>query len=258
MVLDFGSHRAGRIADQFVFELLAGVSEALSVRAQDLLLSAPALPDVAARVDLIRARAADGFIFLGQGDREQLLFDLARLAVPFVVWGAADAAGRYCTVGSDNRLGGQLAGEYFLKRQATRWLFVGNVSHIEIRMRYERLRATAAGNDKVTIDLLLIEHMDCTGTRTAVRAHLARHAPPDAVFAFSDTAAMAVIVAFREAGLTPRTDYGCCCRMLPRVSRSAFAAGRPGWSRRVPRQAAWSRRSSVFSPSCRHCKWSRR
>lgn len=32
VVLDFGSHRHGRIADPFVFELLAGVSEALSVR----------------------------------------------------------------------------------------------------------------------------------------------------------------------------------------------------------------------------------
>lgn len=43
VMLDFGSHREGRIADPFIFELLAGVSEALSVRNQDLLLSPPGL-----------------------------------------------------------------------------------------------------------------------------------------------------------------------------------------------------------------------
>jgi hypothetical protein len=41
VVLDFGSHRGGRIADPFVFELLAGVAEALSVRNVELMLSLP-------------------------------------------------------------------------------------------------------------------------------------------------------------------------------------------------------------------------
>lgn len=207
VVLDFGSHRPGRIADPFVFELLAGVSEALSARAQDLLLSAPALPDAAAHADLIRARAADGFIFLGQGDRERLFVDLALLGVPFVLWGAADAAGRYCTVGSDNQLGGRLAGEYFLQRGAKRWLFVGDTSHVEIRMRYDGLCAAAADDAGVSVDRLTVEHMDYTGTHIAISGYLARHVPPEAVFAFSDTAAMAVVAALRDAGLTARTDY---------------------------------------------------
>ncbi|MFX6048626.1 hypothetical protein ABTE94_20030, partial [Acinetobacter baumannii] len=72
VVLDFGSHRAGRIADPFIFELLAGVSEALSVRNQDLLLSPPSLTDVQSHLDLISSRVADGFIFLGQGVREPM------------------------------------------------------------------------------------------------------------------------------------------------------------------------------------------
>ena len=207
VVLDFGSHRAGRIADPFVFELLAGVSEALSARGQDLLLSTPAVPDAAAHADLIRARAADGFIFLGQGDRERLFVDLARLPVPFVLWGAADPAGRYCTVGSDNHLGGRLAGEHFTRRGAKRWLFVGNINHVEIRMRYDGLRAAATRDSDLAIDLLPFEHMDYTGTHNAVRAHLAGHRAPDAVFAFSDTAAMAIVAAFREVGLAAGTDY---------------------------------------------------
>ena len=78
VLLDFGSHRRGRIGDPFVFELLAGVSEALSIRNQDLLLSPPGLTDAKKCVDLLRARAADGFIFLGQGGREPMLRELAR------------------------------------------------------------------------------------------------------------------------------------------------------------------------------------
>ena len=207
VALDFGSHRQGRIADPFMFELLAGVSEALAVRAQDLLLSAPPLPDAAAHADLIRARGADGFIFLGQGDREQLFIELARYDVPFVLWGAADAAGRYCTVGTDNHLGGKLAGEYFRKLGARRWLFVGNICHVEIRMRYEGLCDAATATPGVAIEQLALEHMDYTGTYAAVAAHIRRSLPPDAIFAFSDTAAMATVAALREVGLAPRTDY---------------------------------------------------
>lgn len=207
VVLDFGSHRAGRIADPFVFELLAGVSEALSVRDQDLLLAPPTLVGPAAHLDLIRARGADGFIFLGQGDRGALFADLSRTSVPFVVWGAADLNARYCAVGSDNHLGGQLAGEHFRKRGAKRWLFVGVIDHVEIRRRYEGLCEAAAQTPGVEIDRLAVEDMGYPSTYGSAAAYLASHAPPDAVFAFSDTAAMAVIAAFRVAGHISPRDY---------------------------------------------------
>lgn len=207
VVLDFGSHRAGRIADPFVFELLAGVSEALSVRDQDLLLSPAGLVDAAAHADLVRARGADGLIFLGQGDRERLFVDLARTGSPFVVWGAADGAARYCTVGTDNRLGGRLAGEHFVKRAATRWLFVGDTSHVEIAMRYEGLCAVACCHANVRVERLSVPHLGYTSTHASVAAYLAHGGEADAVFAFSDTAAMAIIAAFRETGRTSPRDF---------------------------------------------------
>jgi DNA-binding LacI/PurR family transcriptional regulator len=211
VVLDFGSHRAGRIADPFIFELLAGVSEALSIRNQDLLLSPPGLTDAKSCLQMLAARAADGFIFLGQGGREPMLNELARSNAPFVVWGAVDMAGPYCAVGSDNALGGRLVGELFLKRGAKRWLFVGDSEHKEIRMRLDGLR-TAAEDAKanVTIDALSVEHMAYAATYARAAAYLREHQAPDAVFAFSDTAAMAVIAAFREAGLTAPNDFSIC------------------------------------------------
>ncbi|WP_457311231.1 LacI family DNA-binding transcriptional regulator [Sphingomonas sp. UYAg733] len=208
VVLDFGSHRAGRIADPFIFELLAGVSEALSVRNQDLLLSPPGLVDAKSCLDLLSARATDGFIFLGQGGRDPLLKELARSKAPFVVWGAVEPADNYCAVGSDNRLGGTFAGELFLKRGAKRWLFIGNTDHAEIRLRFEGMRQAArdAGAD-VVIDRLPVEHMAYASAHSEAAAWLRDHPVPDAVFTFSDTAAMAVISAFREAGLVAPRDY---------------------------------------------------
>lgn len=207
VMLDFGSHRGGgSIADPFIFELLAGVSEALSIRNQDVLLSPSGINDARSCVDLLRSRAADGFIFLGQGNREGLLSDLARTDAPFVVWGAVDPSNAYCAVGSDNRLGGRLAGELFAKRGATRWLFVGDTSHFEIRLRHEGLCEVASASG-AEVEKLTIEHMAYASTYNAAKAWLTTHGAPDAVFCFSDTAAMAVISAFREAGRIAPRDY---------------------------------------------------
>jgi len=210
VMLDFGSHRHGAIGDPFIFELLAGVSEALSIRNQDLLLSPPGLSDAKSYADLVSARVADGFIFLGQGDREPMLRQLARAETPFVVWGAVDPAEPYCAVGSDNLLGGKLAGELFLKRGARRWLFVGNTAHAEIRMRYDGLRQAAAADPKVTVEQLAVEHMAYVATYDRAASWVRDNPPPDAVLAFSDTAAMAIIAAFREAGLNAPDDYSLC------------------------------------------------
>ena len=207
VMLDFGSHRHGAIGDPFVFELLAGVSEALSIRNQDLLLSPSGLDTARAFRDFHRARGADGFIVLGQGTRDAMLRDLARQDVPIVVWGAVDADAGYCAVGSDNLLGGELAGEHFLAAGRRRWLFVGDVRHEELRLRFAGLKAAAQAHADVSVDFLPIASMAFTATAETVAAYLAGDGRPDAVFAFSDTAAMAVIGAFKERGLNAPQDY---------------------------------------------------
>lgn len=205
VVLDFASHRGGRIADPFIFELLAGVAEALSVRNVDLLLSSARKGDGRSYQDQIAARVVDGFVFLGQGERDPMLRKLAKLGVPFVVWGAVDPAEPYCAVGSDNLLGGELAGRYFLKHGRKRWMFIGNDAHAEIRMRHDGL--TRAAGDAATLTTLASEEMSYVSTYRALKDHLADHPAPDAIFAFSDTAAMAAITAMREAGHIAPRDY---------------------------------------------------
>ena len=207
VMLDFGSHRHGAIGDPFIFELLAGVSEALSIRNQDMLLSPPGLDDARAFRDFFRARGADGFIVLGQGTRDAMLRALARQDVPLVVWGAVSPEAGYCAVGSDNFLGGELAGRHFLAQGRTRWLFVGDIRHAELRLRYEGMKSVAQGRADISIDLLPIASMAFTATAETMASYLTGGAHPDAVFAFSDTAAMAVTGAFREQGLVAPRDY---------------------------------------------------
>lgn len=197
VVLDFQSHRHGAIGDPFIFELLAGISEALSVRNLDLLLSPSGLDTVEGFVEFHRSRAADGFILLGQGNRDSILQEAAR-RVPMVVWGAAGAGSSYCSIGSDNFLGGQLAGRRFLDKRRKDWLFVGNRQHAEIRLRYEGLCDAAAGHADIRIRDLSLESMAFSAVHARAAAYLRANAWPDAVFAFSDTAAMAVIGAFAE------------------------------------------------------------
>lgn len=207
VVLDFSSHRHGAIGDPFIYELLAGVSEALSVRDVDLLLSPPGLDRTTDFLDLFRSRGTDGFIILGQGTRDAMLRDLARKNIPMVVWGAVLEDAGYCAVGSDNFEGGRMAGEHFIAKGRRRWLFVGNVGHEEIRLRHAGLCEAAAAKGQITVETLSIPEMAFASAYDAADDYLRRGGQPDAVFAYSDTAAMAVISAFREQGyLTPR-DY---------------------------------------------------
>lgn len=207
VVLDFGSHRHGAIGDPFIFELLAGVSEALSVREIDVLLSPAGLDSVDGFVDLHRAHGADGFIVLGQGTRERMLSDVARAGVPIVVWGAVHPVSDYCAVGSDNLRGGQAAGAHFAAHRRTRWLFIGDTAHEELRLRYEGLAIAAREDAAVHLDQLAPESMAFASVQAAVDRYLSGGDTPDAIFAFSDTAAMAVIGAFARHGYHTPRDY---------------------------------------------------
>ncbi|MDX1405729.1 MAG: LacI family DNA-binding transcriptional regulator [Woeseiaceae bacterium] len=201
--LDFRSHQENHISDPFIFDLLAGVSEALGELSQDLLLCAPNHNDVESFSHILSSRGADGFIVLGQGHREDMLGELAQSGAPFVVWGAGNRQTPYCVVGSDNFLGGMLAGQYLLDKNRSRFLFVGDTSFKEIYLRRAGLQKAVevAGGNTTFYDVVLSNFSFESAFAAATNFLAATREPPDAVFAFSDTAAMAFIHAFRAAGL---------------------------------------------------------
>jgi DNA-binding LacI/PurR family transcriptional regulator len=206
--LDFRSHKQNHISDPFIFELLAGVAEALGDLNQDLLLCAPDHNDADAFHQMLLSRGADGFIVLGQGHREDMLESFAETGAPLVVWGAPSEHTRYCVVGSDNYLGGQLAARYFIGQRRQRFLFFGDTTFREIQLRCDGLRDAAAAHDAgIPVDTVSISNFSYEAAFDAATNYLARSKPlPDAVFAFSDTAAMAFVCAFREAGMQVGKD----------------------------------------------------
>ena len=206
--MDFRSHRENHISDPFMFDLLAGVSEALGDRNQDLLLCAPNHNDSVAFRQILNERGADGFIILGQGHRENMLKEFAATGAPLVVWGAAAEDANYCVVGSDNFLGGQLAGRYFLEQGRRHFLFVGDTSFREFHMRREGLHSVATEADPdLSIDDIDLHGFSYDAAYDAANRYLdVIENRPDAVFTYSDTAAMAFISAFREAGISVPGD----------------------------------------------------
>lgn len=202
--LDFSSHQQGHIADPFMFDLLAGISEALGDRNQDLLLCAPNHNDADAFRKILWSRGADGFIVLGQGHREDMLNELAAANAPQVVWGAAADSARYCVVGSDNFQGGNLAGRYLLKKGRKRLVFVGDTSFREIGLRYAGLQhAVHDWPHDVETDCIELNGFSYESAYQVATRYLnvGQHRP-DGVFACNDTAAMAFISALHDAGMS--------------------------------------------------------
>ena len=206
--MDFRSHSENHIADPFMFELLAGVSEALGDHNQDLLLCAPNHNDAAAFRQILNEGGADGFIVLGQGHRENMLRDCAAAGTPLIVWGAAAPDANYCVVGSDNLLGGRLAGEHFIRQGRRHFLFVGDTSFREMHQRRQGLKHAIreSGQEIVLDDVELHGFGYESAFDAAVRYLDVKETIPDAVFTWNDTAAMAFIAAFRNAGANAPDD----------------------------------------------------
>ncbi|MCU6455550.1 LacI family DNA-binding transcriptional regulator [Sphingomonas sp. A2-49] len=208
LVLDLPSLPNQRVSQPFHFELFADVLKAVNARKHDVLLHSPDDESIGTYEDMVASQLADGVIFIGQGQRMPVLRALADTSVPFVVWGVADPDERYCTVGTDNRLGGRLAARRFVALGRARIVFVGPLSHHEILARKEGLEAGLSGSGEAyALDVLEPADLSYEAFLAAIRAYLDRDAPPpDAIFCASDTGALAAIAALSDRALRVPRD----------------------------------------------------
>jgi DNA-binding LacI/PurR family transcriptional regulator len=144
---------------------------------------------------------AIGTIMLGQENNHQRFNELALRGMPFVVWGARLPDQLYCTVGSDNVMGGRQATEHLLNCGARRIVFFGDSRLAEIGQRHQGyLAALAAAGRSPDPDLYRpVPFVDKEVQREVARM-LADGVIFDAVFASSDLMALAVIAALRSHG----------------------------------------------------------
>jgi DNA-binding LacI/PurR family transcriptional regulator len=203
LVLDFLSVPGRRLSQPFHFELLADIIKELNARKLSVLLVAEqgeTAEDYAAKV---KSRTVDGIIFVGQGQQLQMFRRLQKMQVPFVVWGAPDRHAKYCTIGTDNRLGGRKAGERFLQLGRKNILFIGRLDHLELSERHAGLKdALETSSSRRTLHVLEPNDLSPLAARTALEAFLqGSRKLPDGIFCATDTQALAILALLRERGV---------------------------------------------------------
>jgi DNA-binding LacI/PurR family transcriptional regulator len=123
------------LSHPFFLELLASIGEAARDRGCDFTVShtAPANYD-----DLFAAATtsrANGVIFLGQSNLHEAFNQLAGTDARFAVWGAQLAGQKYCSIGSDNLLGGRRATLHLARLGRKRIVFLGETDPEALQRR---------------------------------------------------------------------------------------------------------------------------
>jgi DNA-binding LacI/PurR family transcriptional regulator len=201
MVVTRPQGRADRLDDPFALELVAGVTEAARERGCDVLLS-HVHPDGYDELEAIMGTSrADGVVFLGQSLLHTAFNRLAARERRFVVWGAQLPGQAYCSVGSDNPLGGRRATAHLLRLGRRRIVFLGDTDAVEAAQRLQGWRAAHAEADVAADEALVVPaHFEVEAAEAAVDGLLARGAGFDGVVAASDLIALGAMRALARAG----------------------------------------------------------
>ncbi|GHD69161.1 LacI family DNA-binding transcriptional regulator [Jeongeupia chitinilytica] len=139
----------------------------------------------------------------------ELIHAIARLGKPLALadlWAPGLAA-----VNPDNRQGAYLATQHLLANGRKRIAFLsGPLAHYSIRLRergYRQALFDAGRLADPSLEALIAPGLDvATGAAQAMRELLALPVPPDAVFAYNDTAALVALQVCRDTGLRVPDD----------------------------------------------------
>ena len=226
------------VADPFLLEMLGSISNALEEKGHELLLAKHSNNDPSWIEDFARTRNVDGIIVLGQSLYHDILNEIAAWYKTMVVWGAEMDGQNYCTVGSDNYLGGRLAAEHLLEQGRTRFAFLGDIRYPETRQRYMGYRDTLK-EKKVEYKSELTTYSENTSdnARHSISKLLEKSEAFDTLIAASDLLAISAIKAIRDKGLRVPQDIavvgydnitlaGHTDPMLTTISQDRNIAGR--------------------------------
>jgi DNA-binding LacI/PurR family transcriptional regulator len=189
------------LSHPFFLELLASIGEAARDRGCDFTVSHLTPANYEDLVHATTTGRANGVIFLGQGVLHEELNHLAESDSRFVVWGAQIPGQKYCTVGTDNLLGGKRATQHLIKLGRRRIVFLGG-SDPEATQRF-RGYAEAMQEAGITVDDELIGRVEfeAESAEAAIDGLLRRKVPFDGIVAASDLIALGAIRALHRADL---------------------------------------------------------
>lgn len=141
-------------------------------------------------------------LVIGQSDQIETIEAVARRYLPLVVWGAAFDGRQQCTVGTDNRLGGELATTHLLRAGRRHLAFFGNPDFPELGQRYEGFLAAHRAFGVSPPAHVLPVHLTPQTAYETIGEFLDAGVPLDGVVAATDIIAMAAIRALTERGVS--------------------------------------------------------
>lgn len=202
VVIPYNPTNRQSISDPFFLAMLGSLADALTDKQYDLLLSrvdADHLDNIAALYDSGRV---GGIIMIGQWGHHDQLNELARRKLPFVAWGAQLPNQLYCSVGSDNSSGGQLATEHLTAQGHRKIAFMGDKTLPEPEKRHAGyLKALRKAGLKADAGLYIPCSFAPLDAQRAMREHLDRFGLNfDALVAASDIVAIGAMGVLRDYG----------------------------------------------------------
>ena len=206
VIIPLGHEEGQHISDPFFMTMIGYLADALTERGYDLLLS-KVIPDSEAWLeDLVDLQRTDGLMIIGQSDQYDVLENVAATYLPMVVWGGNRPNQIHCAIGSNNRLGGELATTHLIDRGCSKIVFLGDPMAVEIRQRLNGCKTICL--EKTGIEPLVHPiHIALDGHDSGLVSFLRSHASEiDGIFAATDGIAMKALQAIAEAGLSVPGD----------------------------------------------------
>jgi DNA-binding LacI/PurR family transcriptional regulator len=150
---------------------------------------------------------ADGVIFLGQSSLHNALNRLSGSEARFVVWGAQLPDQAYCSVGSDNLLGGRRGTLHLARLGRRRIVFLGDTEAPEVSLRVRGYsEALEQAGLEAQPELMVSAHFTVESGEASVDALIARGTPFDGIVAASDLIALGAIRSLLNAGIRVPED----------------------------------------------------
>jgi DNA-binding LacI/PurR family transcriptional regulator len=206
VILPLGHEIGQPVSDPFFITLLGHLADALATRGYDLLLSRVIPSNEDWLANMTDSGRVDGVLIIGQSDQIETIEAVARRYAPLVIWGAAFPNRVQCTVGTDNRAGGELATLHLLNRGRRHLAFFGNPELPELGERYEGFLAAHRKSGAVPPEHLLAVHLTPQTAYETIGEFLDSGARVDGIVAATDIIAMAAIRALTERGLSVPDD----------------------------------------------------
>lgn len=206
VVIPLGHETGQALTDPFFVDMLGHLADEITQRGYGMFLQ-KVLPPMDNWLErLIAAQRADGIIIIGQSTEVKAIEEAAQKYFPMVVWGGHFERQSYCTVGTDNTAGARLAVEHLLSMGRRRFVFLGDPSIPEMRLRHDGYRLALARAPRGVSATDVPSHLTADTAYEAMRAHIRSGAKFDAVFAATDVLAISAIRAISASGLSVPGD----------------------------------------------------